>query len=193
MIVVQIGTNNGNDHVREFCLKNKPSKIILVEPFSIHYDEIKKNYNEIENVIIEMIAISPNNEKLATLFYSVMDGPVRGPNCSYQVTSMVADHLLKHDYELSDLRPFTCEAMTINELFIKHNLNKIDYLFLDIEGIDFEILEMINFSKFDIKNIQIEILHIDRNKLNIFMNNHGYSCMNTTYDKEGFDMLYTKI
>jgi FkbM family methyltransferase len=196
MIVVQIGTNNGNDHVRDFCCIHKPSKVILVEPFSIHYDDIQKNYSGIENVVTEMIAITPNSEKLATLFYSIADGPSRGPGFSYQVTSMIAEHLLipgHGHYSISDLRPITVEAMTINELFIKHNLHKIDYLFLDIEGIDFEILEMIDFSKFDIKNIQIEILHLDKVKLDTFMNKHGYISTNTTLDKEGYDMLYRKV
>ena len=42
MNIVQLGTNNGNDDVKEFCLLKNPEKIILIEPFKIHIDEIKK-------------------------------------------------------------------------------------------------------------------------------------------------------
>jgi FkbM family methyltransferase len=150
MIVVQIGTNNGNDHVRDFCLKNNPSQIILVEPFSIHIDEINKNYKNIKNVQIELLAITPDNDKEKTLFYSVMDGPIRGPECSYQVTSIISDHLVKHGHNLNTLREFTVQSMTLNDLLLKHNLTKVDYLFLDVEGIDFEVLQTIDFDKFNI-------------------------------------------
>ena len=193
MIVVQIGTNNGNDHVRDFCLRNKPSQIILVEPFSIHVDEINKNYKDIDNFQIEILAITPDNEKEKILYYSIMDGLVRGPECSYQVTSIKPEHLLKHDYNLNTLREFKVQSMTLNELFLKHNLRQIDYLFLDIEGIDFEVLETIDFDKFDIKNIQIEILHLDKNLLYNFMTSKGYISTKTSFDKHRFDELFTKI
>lgn len=194
MIVVQIGTNNGNDHVRDFCLKHKPSNIILVEPFSIHHHDIQMNYKDIENVHIELIAINPDeNETHTTLFYSIHDGPSRGPGCSYQVTSMDANHLLKHDYRLDDLRPITVESMTINNLFKKYNLKTIDYLFLDVEGIDFEVLQSIDFLKFDIRHIQVEHVHLDKVKLDLFMSEKGYASTNTTFDLYGYDTLYRKI
>jgi FkbM family methyltransferase len=193
MIVVQIGTNNGNDHVRDFCLKNKPSQIILVEPFSIHIDEINKNYKDIDNFHIETLAITPDDDKEKTLYYSVMDGPVRGPECSYQVTSIKPEHLLKHDYTLNMLREFKVSSMTLNELLLKHNLIKVDYLFLDIEGIDFEVLQTIDFVKFDIRNIQIEVLHLDKNILYNFMTSKGYTSTKTSFDKHGFDELFTKL
>jgi FkbM family methyltransferase len=192
MIVVQIGTNNGNDHVRDFCLKNKPSKIVLVEPFSIHVDQIKENYKNFDNVQIEILAITPDDEKEKTLYYSVMDGPVRGPECSYQVTSIKSEHLLKHHYKSETLREFKVKSMTLNELFLKHSLTKIDYLFLDIEGIDFEVLQTIDFNSFNIKNIQIETLHINKPNLYSFMKDNGYKSTGTTFDKHGFDELFTK-
>lgn len=193
MIVVQIGTNNGNDHVRDFCLKHKPSKIILVEPFSIHKSEIIKNYDGIDNVIIETLAITADDDKQKTLFYSTMDGPIRGPMCSYHVTSIKPEHLLKHNYSRDTLRSFTVDSITMNELFIKHNLDTIDYVFLDIEGIDFEVLQTIDFKRFNIKNLQIEVLHLNKSLLYNFMSRSGYISTHTTLDKHGFDELFTKV
>ena len=76
--------------------------------------------------------------------------------------------------------------MTLNKLFEKYNITEIDYLFLDIEGIDFEVLQTIDFNRVNIKNIQVEFLHMDTAILLKFMKDKGYTkgqtIGTTTYD-----------
>ena len=121
MNIVQLGTNNGNDDVKEFCLLKNPEKIILIEPFKIHIDEIKKNYKDIiHKVYIENIAIvSKKNMDKISLYYTDLDGPLTGPECSYQVTSVFPEHLIKHGYNINDLKSFDVECLTLNDLFDK--------------------------------------------------------------------------
>jgi FkbM family methyltransferase len=192
--IVQIGTNNGNDDVRNFCISVKPDFILLVEPFKIHIDSIKKNYESlINNVVIEDIAIFPDETKeTVKLFYTIEDGPKKAPDCSFQVTSVNSTHVIKHYPHLTDLDSFEAKCMTLNKLFDKYNLRKIDYLFLDIEGIDFEVLISIDFDKYDIKHLQIEHLHLDNQKLIEFMTSKGY-IRGIAFDSKGFDMMFDKL
>ena len=188
MRVVQIGTNTGLDDTRNFCLSHKPDHILLVEPFDIHLDSIKRNYSDIiDNVIIENIAIHHLEDvSNVILYYTDLDGPIRGPKCNYEVTSMIPQHLIKHGYAPSCLKTFNIPCMTLNKLFEKYNITEIDYLFLDIEGIDFEVLQTIDFNRVNIKNIQIEFLHMNTAILLKFMKDKGYTkgqtIGTTTYD-----------
>jgi FkbM family methyltransferase len=193
MKVVQIGTNNGSDDVNQFCKSVKPSLILLVEPFDIHIEEIKRNYNSLNNVIIESIAIHyDKNIREAEFFYTELDGPVRGPTCSFQVSSLLPEHLIKHGYKPNSLKAIQVPCLTLNELFIKYNLSEIDYLFIDIEGVDLEVLKSIDFNKFKIHNIQIEHLHLDKSDLFSFMKQRGY-IIGKTISKSEYDTMFTLV
>jgi FkbM family methyltransferase len=193
MKVVQIGTNNGSDHVNLFCKSVKPSLILLVEPFDIHIEDIKRNYDSLNNVIIENIAIHyDKNIREAEFFYTELDGPNRGANCSYQVSSLLPEHLIKHGYRPDSLKAVNISSLTLNELFIKYNLSEIDYLFIDIEGVDLQVLKSIDFNNFKINNIQIEHLHLDKNDLFSFMKQQGYIIGETISNSE-YDTLFRLI
>ena len=61
--IIQIGANDGNrfDDLNIFIKKYK-IKSILVEPIKENFEELKKNYSNIENIIFENSAISVGNE-----------------------------------------------------------------------------------------------------------------------------------
>ena len=195
MKIVQIGTNDGNDDVRNFCIKERPDFVLLVEPFNIHLDKIKQNYSEIiDSVHIENIAIHPTeNLETVTLYYTDRDGPLGDPRRTYEVTSMISNHLIKHGYRTPELKTFNVPALTLNSLFEKYSLSSIDYLFLDIEGIDFEVLKSIDFEKYDIQYLQIEHLHLDINELKLFMFKNGYRPLYSAIDTRGYDTMFKKL
>lgn len=194
MKVVQIGTNDGDDDVRKFCLKEKPDFILLVEPFTVHNDKIRSNYEDIiDRIHLENIAIHPtSNLDSLELFYADRDGIPNTGSSKFEVTSMVAQHLMNHGYSNSELKTFNVKAMTLNSLLDKYNLTTIDYLFLDIEGIDFEVLTSIDFNRYDIKHLQIEHIHLDRDELESFMSGHGYHKLPALIDTRNFDTLFKK-
>ncbi len=191
MKIVQLGTNNGNDHVRDLCKSYNPALVVLVEPFSRHNNEIEENYKDIENVYIVNKAVVAEKTEKATLYFTELDGKVRGPECSYLVTSIMKSHLNRHGYEDENIETFTADAITISELFDMFNLTEINYLFIDIEGIDFDVLKTIDFNKYKIKCIQIEHLHLDKKELDTFMRERNYKAY-PGFDYSGFDVLYVQ-
>jgi FkbM family methyltransferase len=189
-VVVQIGTNTGNDHVRNLCREIKPAFILLVEPFDVHHDSIKKNYAGIPHVAYEHVAIMPIPMDATTLYFADRDGPSGHPLHTFEVTSVVPDHLLKHGYAQSELKSVTVNCKTMSQLLATYSLKRIDYLFLDIEGIDFEVLKSIDFDAYDIRNLQIEFLHLDRTELVTFMAGHGYAVGTSLHAN---DMMFVKL
>lgn len=176
MIILQIGTNKGYDDITKYVFNYKDilEKFIAIEPLVVHNISINECYKEIPQLIIENVAIVPRVvSPTMTFYYHQDDGP------GFEVASSDKNHILKHQIYNSKLTEegiieCTIPCMTINDMFEKHNLTKIDILYIDAEGMDFEIIKSIDF-KYDIVNIIYEHLHIDGEAAIKFLENKGYT------------------
>ena len=59
---------------------------------------------------------------------------------------------------------------TLNNILKENNVKKIDFMNIDIEGNELEVLKALNFKKLDIKIICIEIVNYDFYSINIKIN-----------------------
>ena len=169
MKLIQIGANRGDDDLSKHIKKNydKLDFALFVEANPLHIEDLKKCYEGYENIFIENIAIKPSSYEKDTLklYYYEDDAPL------YAVTSCVKSHIEKHyahfNYSEDKLHEFEIPALTIDELFLKYNIQELDWLLLDVEGIDAELLLNTDWSKYDIKKIEYEELHLGENKKSI--------------------------
>jgi hypothetical protein len=58
--------------------------------------------------------------------------------------------------EKNDMIKIYAETITFDDICKIHNINNIEYLQIDTEGFDTEIIKMIDLSKYTIKNIRFE-------------------------------------
>ena len=96
----------------------------------------------------------------------------------------------KKHYPNSVIESFTVKGLRINEFFSKYVGENIDYLSIDLEGIDYEILMKIDLLKTSIENISIEHLHLNKSqkkKMINHLNKHGYSYCGNGYDHQNFE------
>jgi len=79
-------------------------------------------------------------------------------------------------------------AITLDKLLLTHNRRKVDFLSLDVEGYEFEVLKGIDFDTTDITYILIEINTRDYTKesMDAFLKSKGYSevCCLSSFSKE---------
>jgi FkbM family methyltransferase len=156
-VVFQIGTNDGNDRFRDTIKRNKPDLVILVEPNESLINEIKKNYVDIPNVHIYSNAIYYKNDEILELYI---------PRAKNGIINSVADNgygtshfslLPMNDWgDKRDMLKITTKSITFDEICRIHNITTIQYLQIDTEGFDSEIIKMIDLSKYTIKNIRFE-------------------------------------
>jgi len=154
MKIIQIGTCVANDDLTQILKENEPELLVLVEPMSIHNEKIKSCYSGIKNMYLENIAITTKDEKKMKFYYHKNDGPM------YEVATTDVNHILKHGYTIDGVVTLEVDCLNINKLFDKYELEKIDILFIDAEGLDDEIIKSIDFSKYKISKIYFENLHI---------------------------------
>ena len=80
----------------------------------------------------------------------------------------------------------------MDKLFDKYNVTDIDLLAVDTEGMDDTILKSIDYSRFNIKKIIFENLHIKDQNIYTFLESSGYNIVNRQYGFNGWNVLVEK-
>ena len=159
---VQIGAGSSNfdknfkDGFTNFLKQNnKNIEIFIVEANSIHIKKLKKIWKRYKKTQIFNFAIIPDNinQKTMTFFYSEKDSP------DFQIFSNSIKFVRKH-FTTGKIRRKTVKCKSLSVFLDQNFLKKIDFLSLDIEGMDYEVIKNFKFKKFDIKNISFEHLHL---------------------------------
>lgn len=196
MKVVQIGSNKGNDSLSEYLLSNFNDLELglFVEAIPFHINDLKKCYSKFKNAVIENIVIkTPDYQGDKIKFYlHTKDSPY------YGICSTIKEHLLQHERDVPHLQDgkiieFELSCISLDDLFKKHNIVNLDWLFLDVEGLDAKILLSLNWKKYNIKRVEFEYLHLKEDEykiLNLF-ESMGYKKVNSL-DKYKFDWAFEK-
>ncbi len=184
--VVQLGANAGDDHVSDFIrdYKDDIDTALLVEPIEEVAKECREFYKNRgdNNVVIHTCAIS-DSDGTAELTY--IPGQTRLSS-------------LEPGMHIDFLNPatttMTVSTLTLDSLFKKYKLNKVDVLFIDTEGFDENILSNYDFEKYQTGFIVWEWNHSQRRnivqhvKLIQKLQAYSYNIV-----KVGMNMLATKI
>jgi FkbM family methyltransferase len=147
-VFIQIGTNNGNDNFNKIIRKYKPDKTILVEP-NIHLkDNISKNYEGLNNIFIKLSAIDINRGETKLYIPS---------NKGYSDAHFSMRPMNDWGNSKEELTTITAEGIKFEDLLKEFNIDHINYLQIDTEGFDYEIINSIDFN-----NINIDIIRFEK-------------------------------
>jgi FkbM family methyltransferase len=197
MCLIQIGSGSANydtyveDGFTNFVKKNNiEDPIFIIEANSIHLENLKKYWENKKNVKIFNFAIIPDNsekEKM-TFFYSLSDYP------NYQIFSNSKLFVEKH-FPKGEIKEKVINCIKISKFFEENKIININYLSLDIEGMDYEVLINLDFNKFNIKNISFEHLHLNlwqKIKIIFKLVKNGYFFSGMGFDIRKSDWMFTK-
>jgi len=157
-VFIQIGTNNGNDNFRKRVLAERPSRVFLVEPNPRLIPAIQQNYANIPNVTIVDKAIYYQDNTTVDLYIAAKNG-VYGSmaDCGYIFTDVNFSLVPMNNWgSKSDMVKISANTITFNTLCEQHGVTEIDYLQIDTEGFDSEIIRMIDLTKYRIRVIRYE-------------------------------------
>jgi FkbM family methyltransferase len=141
---IQIGANIGNDDFqRDIESLTESSKIVLIEPNFKLINELENNYQKIKQrheVIICNKAISLKNELTKLYIYNESGH----------------SSLIKRKSHMTPLEEIDVESISFNDLCKDLNAQEVEKLQIDTEGLDYEIVNSIDFSKVSIKTLIFE-------------------------------------
>ncbi|MBI5686969.1 MAG: FkbM family methyltransferase [Verrucomicrobia bacterium] len=161
---VQLGANIGGagDPIYEVVRRHKLAGL-LVEPQTAAFAKLKAAYGQMEQVILENVAIAPQRGSM-TLYKLNPKYTHLYPYDPSGIASFSADHIIKHvpgGASIPDLIiEETVKTVPLSELLEAHHVQRIDLLQIDTEGYDFEILKMVDFRRFQPTLINLEHLHL---------------------------------
>jgi FkbM family methyltransferase len=189
MNIVQIGCHDGNDHVYKFINENLAfiKTAHLIEPIKENLLKAVDLYKNFEFVNLHELAIVDNdliNE--IEIFYP------EDINES-QTASILKSH---SQYFQSNLKSVIVSCQSLNKFFKLNNINDIDRLYIDTEGLDCKIIDSIDFNLYNIKYIEYEYIHSDgthqSGKMDKYIENklitHGYQI----FDSPPFNKIAIK-
>ena len=197
MCLIQIGAGSANfdtyvqDGFSNFIRKKKTEKKIqIVEANSIHLKNLKKFYESDKNVKIFNLAIIPDNINLKEMdfFYCLEDAP------NYQIFSNSKLFVKKH-FPHGTIKKTTINCLGISDFFEKNDIKNVEYLSIDIEGMDYEVLLNLQLNRFKIKNISFEHIHLDfwkKIKIVFKLTKNGYYFSGMGFDVRKSDWMFTK-
>lgn len=163
---VEIGAANGIDLSNTFLLEKFYSwKGILVEPATVFAQEIQENRPKAS---IETLCIW--SDSISTLNFNETKFPEFSTLDSFT-------NIDKHRYNRRKGKIYKVKTISINDLLKKHNAPKvIDYLSVDTEGSEYEILKNLDFEKYIFRVITVEHIYgKNRQLINDLMVKNGYS------------------
>lgn len=178
---IQIGSNDGvsGDPIHKFVVSYRWQGV-LVEPVRYLFRMLLATYKNQPGLFFENAAI--DKEAGYKSFYSVRK--VNGPDHALwyeKLGSFNKEHLLKHRRKIPDFDDRLIEekvrCMTLKDLLIKYNINKINLLHIDAEGYDYEIIKTIPFNEIKPIMILYENKHLsvsDKSACKELLRSHGY-------------------
>jgi FkbM family methyltransferase len=151
---IQIGVKDGNDEFRDLAREYCPSKIILVEPNKELLENIKNSYKGINNAVIVTLAITADEKGEVNLYRpaKVINGIEYDPG---------KFSLIPMDDWGNDFITMTVDSCTFNQLCYHFNIDDINFLQIDTEGYDSEIIRSIDLDKIKIDVLKYEVWNHD--------------------------------
>ena len=179
--LIQIGANDGNrfDDLN-LLIKKYKIKSTLVEPINENFEQLKKNYNNIQNINFENSAISVNNE-LSYLYKVKLEYLNKYGEHIKGISSFKKQHLIDHGVKKLHITKQKINSISIKELLNKYEIKDFDLLFLDAEGYDGTIVNDFLDNSLIKPYIIFEFIHIENeifNQLVQKLNKKNYKLFN---------------
>lgn len=178
---VEFGATNGIDLSNTYLLETEFSWTgILAEPARVWEKQLTTNR---PNTSIETLCVWKDSNSRLT--FNETDG------AELSTIDIFSDKDLHRNTRLAG-RKYEVQTISLNDLLIKHRSPKhIDYLSIDTEGSEYDILKAFNFNEFSIGIITVEHNYTPQREL-IFdlLTSHGYK---RKYENiSAFDDWYVK-
>jgi FkbM family methyltransferase len=194
--VVQIGANDGvaGDPLVEGFRTTRWSGL-LVEPVPHLYEMLVARYRDRPGVRIERAAVSNYDGEAA--LYRLRTVPGESPEWFNQLATLDREVLLKHRSSIPEIDLLLVEervpTVRLDTLLVRHGISRIDFLVIDTEGHDFEVLRTLDLARFRPTLVMFEHQHLsegDKQAAYALLETAGYDFRETV---EGDAIAWQKL
>jgi len=194
---IQVGANDGVsfDFLYEFLIKRN-SRGIVIEPIKEYYKDLCKNYKNYPQILKVNKAVHPN-KKILELYKIDNKKAAKYPDWVKGIASLNKNHHKKTKINSDDIITERVEADTLMGIINKnYNYNYIDFIQIDTEGFDYEVVKMIDFNKMKPYIIKYESVNLnkkDKKNLSLILKKQGYFLFKEKGDTIGINLKKIKL
>jgi FkbM family methyltransferase len=143
---VQVGACDGIsfDALYDFVVKHQLPGIVI-EPLPDLYRELKANYSRCLSIIPLNVALHRTAKQVE--MYRISPEAKGLPGWTKGMSSMDPEHHKLYNVSSNDIITEVVPCISWAELVGQQRISRIDYLQLDTEGYDYEIIEMVDFER----------------------------------------------
>lgn len=160
-----IGTHDGEFGEWVPLVLNRDCNVVLVEASDKQFTKLTQNYKSFSRVSIVQKLVTPSGGNVE--FFEGGEG----------YTNSVIEKVIR-DWETEDIKSTQRESISITDLIFEHCEGKIDWLHLDVEGLDAKLImgidqnrvKLPNFIIFEDHNLSDE----EKNEIYLWFENQGY-------------------
>jgi FkbM family methyltransferase len=153
---IQVGANDGVRFDGLFSIVTSMRwSGLVIEPLPSAFSRLAANYQDHKNVIPLNIALHPSADT-AALYFVPNDRLFAYPDFVAGTPSFKRDHLIRYGVNPDDISQTNVECMPLMRIVNSYHLADADYLQIDTEGFDAEIIKMIDFCTFKPTAIKFE-------------------------------------
>tara|TARA_R110000822_G_scaffold80158_1_gene191151 strand:+ start:356 stop:1003 length:648 start_codon:yes stop_codon:yes gene_type:complete len=179
---LEVGASDGVELSNTYLLEKSYNWTgICIEPIPKVYEKLKLN----RNCLTENKAIY--NESNKEVNFSIAN--------SHTLLSGISTHLDQHKEKVdNDKEDIIVPTLTLEDLLIKHDAPKfIEYMSLDTEGSEYEILKVFNFNKYKFGLIDIEHNYIEprRTMIRDLLLENGYKYIGENKWDDSYKLYHT--
>jgi FkbM family methyltransferase len=176
---VQVGANDGiaYDPINRF-VRQRGWQGVLIEPVADYMVALRRNYEGIEGIEFRQVAIS--NEVGERLLYKVRAAPGL-PDWASTLASFSLPTILSHRPALpaidSLIETETVHCLPLSQIFSELGDRTVDLLQIDVEGLDYMVLQTLDFDRWRPPILHFEHGHLREEELEEclrFLIRHGY-------------------
>lgn len=152
---VQVGAHIGQNDFASTITKTSDIEFgLLIEPLPQLLPILKESYKDIPNIIIENKAITTEGSKELTFYVDIND-PIT------ELSSLNKQHLIDHNISEDNIKEIVVQGEKLETILDYYDIKELDWLFIDVEGLDCDILLDFNILKYKIHSIVFEYTHSD--------------------------------
>tara|TARA_B100001540_G_scaffold186938_1_gene164903 strand:+ start:147 stop:896 length:750 start_codon:yes stop_codon:yes gene_type:complete len=173
-IFLEVGAYNGlSESVSLRFEKELNWTGILIEPNPLHFKFLRKNRKK--NKCINSLCLS-NKYKNSELYIKNLNQMSyivdKKNNFFFNKYPIHKINELASKSNSGDFMLYKCNVDTLDNIFLKNNIKKIDLAIIDVEGSEIDLLEGINFDRVYIEYMGIETYNFE--KLNMLMKKKNF-------------------
>jgi FkbM family methyltransferase len=176
--VLSLGENDGKTLSNALLLIESGWSAVLVEPSQTSFKRLVELHKDNNKVVCMNVAISDQEGDLEFM----ESGPHISNNDHSLLSTLKPTEVLRWHGSGTVFTPTTVQAITFETLLERAPFKTFEYITIDIEGLDYEVLCQIDLTKVGCRMLCIETNSVDDNKYIAYCLKHGMRLHSKNYE-----------